>query len=187
VIAREIKRLDSVVKTFLNFNRPVDLSYRPIDLNELVKQVLALVSLDANAKNVALKTVLQAGQLWINGDSDLLNQAILNVINNGMEAMTAGGTLTTRTTNDGGQCQLTVSDAGAGIALDVQPRVFQLYFTTKESGSGIGLATTFRVVQLHNGTIDFTSEPGKGTTFRMRFPRMVDYQGAVFTSASTVS
>jgi signal transduction histidine kinase len=63
--------------------------------------------------------------------------------------------------------------------------VFQLYFTTKESGSGIGLATTFRVVQLHNGTIDFTSEPGKGTTFRLRFPRMVDYQGAVFTSATT--
>jgi signal transduction histidine kinase len=78
-----------------------------------------------------------------------------------------------------------VSDAGPGIAREIQARVFQLYFTTKETGSGIGLATTFRVVQLHNGTIDFTSEPGKGTTFRMRFPRMVDYQGAVFTSATT--
>jgi len=63
--------------------------------------------------------------------------------------------------------------------------VFQLYFTTKETGSGIGLATTFRVVQLHNGTIDFTSEPGKGTTFRMRFPIMVDYQSATYTSATT--
>ncbi len=60
VIGREIKRLDTVVKTFLNFNRPVDLNYRPIDFNDLVKQVLALVSVDANAKNVALKTVLQA-------------------------------------------------------------------------------------------------------------------------------
>jgi signal transduction histidine kinase len=78
-----------------------------------------------------------------------------------------------------------VSDAGPGIAQEIQSRVFQLYFTTKESGSGIGLATTFRVVQLHNGTIDFTSEPGKGTTFRLRFPRMVDYQGEVFTSATT--
>jgi signal transduction histidine kinase len=184
VIGREIKRLDTVVKTFLNFNRPVDLNYKPIDFNELVKQVLALVSLDANAKNVALKTVLQADQLWINGDPDLLKQAILNVINNGMEAMTEGGTLTTGTTSDGGQCQLMVSDAGPGIAREIQSRVFQLYFTTKESGSGIGLATTFRVVQLHNGTIDFTSEPGKGTTFRLRFPRMVDYQGEVFPSAT---
>jgi signal transduction histidine kinase len=185
VIGREIKRLDSVVKTFLNFNRPVDLNYRPIDFNDLVKQVLALVSVDASAKNVALKTILQPDKLWINGDPDLLQQAILNVINNGMEAMTDGGTLTTRTGSDGGQCQLTVSDAGPGIAQEIQSRVFQLYFTTKESGSGIGLATTFRVVQLHNGTIDFTSEPGKGTTFRLRFPRMVDYQGEVFTSATT--
>ncbi len=117
-------------------------------------------------------------------------QAILNVINNGMEAMsdggkTEGGALTTRTSSDGGRCQLTVTDAGPGIAPEIQARVFQLYFTTKESGSGIGLATTFRVVQLHNGTIDFTSEPGKGTTFRLRFPRMVDYQDEVFTSAST--
>jgi PAS domain S-box-containing protein len=185
VIGREIKRLDTVVKTFLNFNRPVDLNYAPIDFNDLVKEVLALVSVDANAKNVALKTVLQAEQLWITGDPDLLKQAILNVINNGMEAMTEGGTLTTRTTSDGGQCQLTVTDAGPGIAREIQNRVFQLYFTTKESGSGIGLATTFRVVQLHNGTIDFTSEPGKGTTFRLRFPRMVDYHGEVLTSATT--
>jgi PAS domain S-box-containing protein len=185
VIGREIKRLDTVVKTFLNFNRPVDLNYAPIDFNDLVKQVLALVSVDANAKNVAMKTVLQAERIWINGDPDLLKQAILNVINNGMEAMPEGGTLTIRTTSDGGLCQLTVSDAGPGIAREIQDRVFQLYFTTKESGSGIGLATTFRVVQLHNGTIDFTSEPGKGTTFRLRFPRMVDYQGEVFTSATT--
>ena len=74
VIGREIKRLDTVVKTFLNFNRPVDLNYKPIDLNDLVKQVLALVSVDANAKNVALKTVLQAEKLWIQGDPDLLNR-----------------------------------------------------------------------------------------------------------------
>lgn len=187
VIGREIKRLDTVVKTFLNFNRPLDLKYRPMDFNELVIQVLALVSAAANAKNIALKTVLDPGKLWINGDADLLKQAILNVINNGMEAMVDGGTLTTRTGSDGAQCQLTVADAGPGIAPEVQPRVFQLYFTTKATGTGIGLATTFRLVQLHNGTIDFTSEPGKGTTFRMRFPRLVDHPGEAFTSASSGS
>src|SRR3984957_6549999 len=105
VIGREIKRLDTVVKTFLNFNRPVDLNYQPIDCNDLIKQVLALVSVDANSKHVALKTLLQADQLWISGDADLLKQAILNVINNGLEAMTEGGTLTIRTASDGSQCQ----------------------------------------------------------------------------------
>jgi signal transduction histidine kinase len=184
VIGREIKRLDTVVKTFLNFNRPVELKYRPIDLNELVKQVLALVSVEAYSRNVALKTVLEPEKLWIRADPDLLKQAILNVIQNGIEAMVKGGTLTTRTTIEGGECQLTVADAGAGIAREIQSQVFQLYFTTKSTGTGIGLATTFRVVQLHNGTIDFSSEPGKGTTFRLRFPRMADYQGEAFTSAA---
>jgi PAS domain S-box-containing protein len=186
VIGREIKRLDSVVKTFLNFNRPVDLKYKPIDFNELVRQILALVSVEASAKQVQLETVLE-GELWINGDPDLLKQAILNVVNNGLEAMHAGGTLTTRTACDGHECLLTVSDAGPGIPLEIQSRVFQLYFTTKENGSGIGLATTFRVVQLHNGTIDFTSEPGKGTTFRLRFPKMADHEREVLTSATATS
>jgi signal transduction histidine kinase len=101
--------------------------------------------------------------------------------------MQAGGTLTTRTACDDDECLLTVGDAGPGIPVEIQNRVFQLYFTTKENGSGIGLATTFRVVQLHNGTIDFTSEPGQGTTFRLRFPRMVDHEGEVLASVSTVS
>ena len=186
VIGREIKRLDTVVKTFLNFNRPVDLKYEAIDFNELVKQVLALVSVEANAKHVRVETAFEDG-LWISADPDLLKQAILNVINNGLEAMNEGGSLITRTESDGDECLLTVGDAGPGIPLEIQNRVFQLYFTTKKNGSGIGLATTFRVVQLHNGTIDFTSEPGKGTTFRLRFPRMVDHERGAHTSATTAS
>jgi PAS domain S-box-containing protein len=186
VIGREIKRLDTVVKTFLNFNRPVELKYKPVDLNELVKQVLELVSVEASAKHVRLETAF-ADRLWINADPDLLKQAILNVINNGLEAMNDGGLLITRTECDGDECLLTVGDAGPGIPWEIQNRVFQLYFTTKEKGSGIGLATTFRVVQLHNGTIDFTSEPGKGTTFRLRFPRMVDHEREALTSTTTAS
>jgi PAS domain S-box-containing protein len=186
VIGREIKRLDSVVKTFLNFNRPVDLDYKPVELSDLVRQILALVAIEAGEKHVWLETAFEEN-LWINADPDLLKQAILNVISNGLEAMQDGGTLTARTVRAGGECLLIVGDAGPGIPLEIQDRVFQLYFTTKANGSGIGLATTFRVVQLHNGTIDFTSEPGKGTTFRMRFPRMVDHQGEVLTSATTAS
>jgi signal transduction histidine kinase len=186
VIGREIKRLDTVVKTFLNFNRPVDLKYAPIDFNEMVKQILDLVSIEAAAKHVHLETALE-DRVWINGDADLLKQAILNVVSNGLEAMNQGGTLSTHTSCDGDDCLLTVRDAGPGIPLEIQSRVFQLYFTTKPNGSGIGLATTFRVVQLHNGTIDFTSEPGKGTTFRLRFPRVVDRESEVLSSAKTNS
>ena len=186
VISREIKRLDNVVKTFLNFNKPVVLQARPIDLNRVVEQVVALVQVEAQARNVEIETAL-TGKLWMNGDPDLLKQAILNVVNNGLEAMPGSGTLAVHTEWGGDECQLTIRDGGPGIAPEIQDRIFNLYFTTKQQGSGIGLATTFRVVQLHSGTIDFVSEQGKGTTFRLRFPGMMDYQGEAFTSATGIS
>jgi PAS domain S-box-containing protein len=186
VIAREIKRLDNVVKTFLNFNRPIELQARPLDLDQVVQQVLALVSVDAEAKNIQIETEL-TDKLWLNGDPDLLKQAILNVVNNGLEAMSEGGKLVIRTEWIADECQIRVTDAGSGIAPEIQEKIFNLYFTTKQQGSGIGLATTFRVVQLHSGTIDFVSEPGKGTTFRLRFPGMADYHGEARTSATGTS
>ena len=151
-----------------------------------MEQVIALVLVEARARNIEIETVLN-GKLWINGDPDLLKQAILNVVNNGLEAMSDGGKLAVRTQWGGDECQLTIHDAGPGIAPEVQDRIFNLYFTTKQHGSGIGLATTFRVVQLHSGTIDFVSEQGKGTTFRLRFPGMMDYQGEALTSATSSS
>lgn len=183
VIAREIKRLDNVVKTFLNFNRPVELDAKALDLNQVVSQVVDLVAPEAAAKQVRMDINLQPG-LNTNGDANLLQQAILNIIKNGMEAMPDGGTLTVRTTRDGGDCRLEIGDTGAGIPPELRDRIFNLYFTTKQNGSGIGLATTFRVVQLHGGVIDFESQPGKGTTFRLRFPGMVDYRSEAFQSAS---
>jgi len=186
VISREIKRLDNVVKTFLNFNKPVVLQARPMELNRVVEQVVALVLVEAQARHIEVESLLN-GKLWINGDPDLLKQAILNVVNNGLEAMKDGGKMAVRTEWGGEECLLTIRDGGPGIAPEIQDRIFNLYFTTKEHGSGIGLATTFRVVQLHSGTIDFVSEQGKGTTFRLRFPGMMDYQGEAFTSATGTS
>ena len=186
VIAREIKRLDNVVKTFLSFNRPIELEAKRLDLSDLVSQVIDLVSPDAAAKQIRIDADLKPG-VEASGDADLLQQAILNVINNGMESMPQGGTLTVRTLRDGADCRLEIGDSGCGIPPELRDRIFNLYFTTKQHGSGIGLATTFRVVQLHGGTIDFVSQLGKGTTFRLRFPGMVDYRSEVFHSASNVS
>ncbi len=183
VIASEIKRLDNVVKTFLNFNKPIELEAKSINLSQLVDQVIALVAPDAQAKQVQIESALEEG-LVINGDADLLKQAILNVINNGLEAMPKGGRLAIRTSWESGDCRLEISDAGAGIAPEVRDRIFNLYFTTKKGGTGIGLATTFRVVQLHGGTIDFVSEVGKGTTFRLHFPGMLDYRSEESRSAT---
>jgi signal transduction histidine kinase len=171
VIAREIKRLDHVVKTFLNFNKPVELHPEPVDLSELLRDVAALVSADADAHGVQVETEL-ARPAPVGGDAEMLKQALLNIVMNGLEAMPSGGRLALRTATEGGQCSVLISDGGSGIPPEEREKIFNLYFTTKPNGTGIGLATTFRVVQLHSGTIDFVSEPGKGTTFRLRFPKL---------------
>jgi PAS domain S-box-containing protein len=169
VISREIKRLDNVVKTFLNFNKPLELKITSLNLTALVEDVATLVAPDANSKGIAMETDLDSGA-WVSGDQDLLKQAVLNVVVNAMEAMREGGRLRIRTEVANGESAITVADNGPGIPAEARDKIFNLYFSTKENGSGIGLAMTFRVIQMHGGTIDFVSEPGKGTSFRLRLP-----------------
>jgi signal transduction histidine kinase len=169
-IAREILRLDRVVKTFLDFTRPVDVKMCDLEMTALVRDVVALVGPSAGRQNVRIELDAEPGEISIHGDRDLLQQAILNVIVNGVEAMKSGGGLRIQVRRDGDECCVNIADEGAGIPPEIREKIFNLYFSTKGKGSGIGLAMTFRVVQLHNGTIDFASQPGKGTTFRLRFP-----------------
>ncbi len=170
VISREIRRLDRVVKSFLDFTRPVELDVQPLDLNKLVDEALSLIRPDAEKQKVMMIIGGAQSNAWIQGDRDLLKQALLNVLVNALQAMPEGGELRVSVEPDGGDWVIRVADSGAGIAEQARDKVFQLYFTTKGEGSGIGLAMTFQVVQLHGGTIEFTSELGEGTEFRLQFP-----------------
>jgi hypothetical protein len=169
LITREIHRLDHVVRTFLNFNKPLSVDLTSVHLPTLVKELADFVAPDAEAHHIAVGTNLEA-DVWIQGDPKLLRQAILNVVVNAIDAMESGGRLELGVECVEGECVLTVSDTGPGIPDSIRDRIFDLYYSTKPEGSGIGLALTFRMMQLHNGTIDFVSEPGKGTSFRLRFP-----------------
>src|SRR5207237_4538980 len=101
---------------------------------------------------------------------DLMKQAILNVVLNGVQAMPNGGALTIATHQEGDTVVTEIKDEGTGIPAAVQDKVFELYFTTKKSGSGIGLAQTYQIMQWHYGSVDFESAMGKGTTFRLCLP-----------------
>ncbi len=169
VISKEIKRLDRVVKTFLNFNKPLDVQVQPLDLSALAMEVVDLVMPEARSRSVALVTSLDTPH-WISGDADLLKQVLLNLVMNAIEAMEGGGSLTLRTEEAGAECLIEISDTGIGIPPDIQDKIYNLYFSTKKTGSGIGLAMVFRVVQLHGGTINLHSEAGKGASFRLLFP-----------------
>jgi len=171
-IAREILRLDRVVKTFLDFTRPVEVKMRDLEMVALARDVASLVGPSAGRQNVRLELDADPPEIHVHGDRDLLQQALLNVVVNGVEAMKSGGRLNIQLRREGEECCVNVSDEGGGIPPEIREKIFNLYFSTKGKGSGIGLAVTFRVVQLHNGTIDFTSEPGAGTTFRLRIPAL---------------
>ena len=178
VISREILRLDRVVKTFLDFTRPVELNYRVVPLGEVLGEIVELARPQAEAEKIRLTARQDAGGVEVRVDRDLFKQAVLNVVVNAMQSMAGGGELRlecsstpdTAEISASDTVELRVSDTGAGIPPELREKIFRLYFTTKPGGSGIGLAMTFRIVQLHDGTIDFSSEPGKGTTFVIRLP-----------------
>jgi signal transduction histidine kinase len=170
IISREILRLDRVVKTFLDFTRPVELNLTEVPVQELVNELVDLARPQANASKIRISVDQEVEGAEIRIDRDLLKQALLNIVVNAMQAMPEGGELRFESTVVEDMAEIRVSDTGPGILPELRDKIFRLYFTTKKEGSGIGLAMTFRIVQLHDGTIDFTSEPGKGTTFLVRLP-----------------
>ena len=170
VISTEIVRLDRVVKTFLDFTRPVQLNVSEVKLREFMEEIAALARPQAEAAGIQIVEKTEVEDAVIAADVDLLKQAVLNIVVNAIEAMPNGGTLSLEAGFRGDDAEIRISDTGPGIPADVRERIYDLYFTTKQHGSGIGLAMTYRILQLHDGTIDFTSGPEQGTTFSLRLP-----------------
>jgi signal transduction histidine kinase len=170
VIQAEIQRLDRVVQTLVDFSRPVELQLRDHDLRSIVSSVIMLASVEMETRNITVATEMPDHPVNVRVDADLLKQAVLNVVLNGAQAMTGGGELSVRLTEDARTAFLKVEDHGEGIPNEIRDRIFDLYFTTKREGSGIGLAMTYRILQLHHGQLDVESKLGQGSTFTLRIP-----------------
>jgi PAS domain S-box-containing protein len=170
VLDDEINRLDRVVKRFLDFTRPVEMRVEEVALAPLLSRIVEVAQLQIDRAKLKVDLRLTNGVPPVRGDSELLRQAVLNLVLNAVQAMPDGGNLTVSLERRGDAALVMVADTGKGIPPEHRNRIFQLFFTTRKGGSGLGLATTFRIVQLHNGSIDFVSEPGKGTAFRIELP-----------------
>ncbi len=131
---------------------------------------MSLASPAAEKHNVLIEREAGPDQLPVRIDADLVKQALLNIVLNGVQAMPDGGTLRLTVKRDGDGALISIRDQGAGIPENIRDKIFNLYFTTKTGGSGIGLAMAYRVVQLHHGSVEFTSIIDHGTTFFLRFP-----------------
>jgi PAS domain S-box-containing protein len=166
----EIDRLDRAVKTFLNFTKPLELNLEETDLRVLLDEVLDAARPSIAKAGIELRVELPSQFPRVMVDSQLIHQAVLNLLLNASDFTSAGGRITLSLRRNGEFAVIAVSDSGKGISIEDQKKIFQLFFTTRPGGTGIGLANTFRFVQLHNGRIEFDSEPGRGTTFRVELP-----------------
>ena len=174
ILAGEMARLDRVVQTLTDFTRPMELKLQELNLCAVAQAVVELTSGEMDERNVKFQCDLPA-EVTVRADGELLRQALLNLVLNGMQAMTQdgnarGGILRIEVRREQNYAVVEVSDEGPGIPPDLMPRIFDLYFTTKSTGSGIGLAMTYRIVQMHGGSMDVRSELGQGAHFTIRLP-----------------
>lgn len=170
IIGNEIRRLDRVVQTLVDFTRPMELRLSDHDLRAIVEEVMTLAAPDAEKHNVHMINESSPFALPVKVDADLFKQALLNIVINGAQAMPEGGVLTLRTRRHESEGQVEIEDQGGGIPEGIRDKIFNLYFTTKKSGTGIGLAMTYKVMQMHNGSVSFISREGEGTTFYLNLP-----------------
>jgi PAS domain S-box-containing protein len=166
----EINRLDYIVTQFLSALRPTPPQLRPASLNDVVQKTLALMQpeLENRALNVRTKFARQLPATPI--DPTQIQQVLVNLVKNALQAMTKGGTLTLQTGEGTDGVWVSVADTGGGIPQERINRIFEPFYTTKEKGSGLGLMIVQRIVRAHGGRIELESQVGRGTTFRIWLP-----------------
>ena len=169
VLDEQIRRLDRVIQGFLKFTRPEELHLDAVPLEEVLKEVLQLVSGEAQKNGIRVVKEIPFDLPPVHGDRELLQQAFLNLMLNAKDAMPGGGTLKVAAQRSvEGYVEIDVEDSGIGISASELPKIFDLYYTTKEAGSGIGLSLVYRIVQLHDGDVEVHSTPNVGTRFTIK-------------------
>jgi PAS domain S-box-containing protein len=166
----EIHRLDYIITQFLEAMRPTPPKTKPGSVNDVVQKTLALLQPELENRGLVIKTRLARQLPLAPLDATQIQQALVNLVKNAMQAMTKGGTLTLQTGESADDVWVSVADTGGGIPQEQLNRIFEPFYTTKKKGSGLGLMIVQRIVRAHRGRIDLESHVGRGTTFRIWLP-----------------
>ncbi len=176
IVLQEAQRAGAVVRRLLDFSRQGERIRASADLNEVVRDVIALTRHLIKTSDVILTLELDESLPWILIDSNQMKQVLLNLIHNALQAMPRGGTLRVQTFSaereNKNWAVMSVSDSGAGIPSDEQSKIFEPFFTTKgaRGGTGLGLSVTYSIVADHGGMIELNSVPAVGSTFETWLP-----------------
>jgi len=172
MIERESQRCGEIVNNLLSFSRQSPGKVEPVNLHTVIERSLALVKHQLDLKGIVLRVDLALPHPVIDGDAGRLQQVIVALLVNAIEAMPDGGELAVSAAEEDSAVAVRVRDTGAGIPEDVLPHVFEPFFSTKEGSqkTGLGLAIASNIVEQHGGTIQVHSEPGQGAEFVVRLP-----------------
>jgi signal transduction histidine kinase len=174
IVEKEVQRCARIVSNLLTFSRKSDVIFKPVDIRELIEQCLLLSGHRLQLSNIETKIDFSEPLPVIQGDANQLQQCLINLVFNAIDAMPDGGLLEikARSSEDRRSVVITVTDNGGGIAPENLARIFDPFFTTKQEGqgTGLGLSTTYGIIEKHKGTIDAQSRTGHGATFTIKLP-----------------
>jgi len=169
----ETERIRKIVKNLLDFSKPKDANPTNADINTVVRKTLTLVQNMIDVQNIETIVRLEEGLPHLFLDEHQVQQVLVNLVTNAVQAMSSGGSLfiSTRAGKDGNSVEITVKDTGKGIQPEFLPHIFDPFFSTKgEGGTGLGLSVSYGIIKNHHGDIRVESKPGVGTTFTVELP-----------------
>jgi two-component system NtrC family sensor kinase len=171
-ILGQVERARGVTHRMLKFARSTEPTLEKLDVNQVVKESFSFVEKEARFHNLAVELKLDPGLPLIPADRAQLQQVVLNLLNNAIDAAGQNGKLVIATTRDGAFVQVRVTDSGPGVPAEVGERVFDPFFTTKApgQGTGLGLSISHSIMEKMGGTLTFESPPGQGATFIASLP-----------------
>ncbi len=167
-----LRRAQKIVRQLLDFSQQRDPEFSLSDLNAIVDRVLVLTNHSIAEKNLTLRKQFGTDLPPLFVDPHMIEQVLMNLILNAIQATQKGGMISLLTTRAGEMCEVEVADTGMGIPPEVQPHIFDPFFTTKRTGegTGLGLSVSLGIVERHGGQLLVESEEGRGTVFTMRLP-----------------
>jgi len=177
VVRREVQRINLLLAQMLKLAAPSAPQLVPVPLHSAIENVLRLVRHSAALKSVQMDCQFNAAPDRVLGDGNQIEQVVLNLLINALEAVPQGGCVQVRTEFFPAEqeIEIAVCDNGPGMTKRVMDGLFTPFFTTKESGTGLGLSIVYQIVTAHQGRVWAESSPGEGSTFRVRLPcRMAD-------------
>ncbi|NIO05394.1 MAG: GAF domain-containing protein [Proteobacteria bacterium] len=170
-IVEESERINSMIVNFLNFARPKDPRLQSCDLVDLLSRTLQLIQPQARNRNVEIVSSIPDEPFLVTIDPGQIQQAIMNIALNALEAMPQGGVCDVALSKNGkNRVMIRLSDTGPGVSKENLPRIFDPFFTTKDKGTGLGLSIAHTIIEKHGGTISVSARPEKGTTFVINLP-----------------